>query len=377
VLDLEDRVLLEYPSSTFAMKIIWKRGMDAWFAGKAKDALWYWQRIYTPDVPSAWGARALYWISKAQEKSGDKAAAAKTLDLLLSRYPLSIYTYLARPGILKLVDSVPESLASNPTLLERWGFISYARMLLQRTPKDAKSAFRAARLAEWAGDDEKVYSSGISLQSFFVKNGTASRYGLRLMYPRPYRSIVNKAVEKYGVEDNLVWSVMRQESAYNPIAKSHAGATGLMQLMPGTAKGEAKLLKMSEFKIWDVTDNIDLGTSYLSRQLKAFGNPQRAAAAYNAGPGNARKWNNDGGNRLPIDLWIERITFDETSDYVQKVMGNLFTYRLIYPVGGKTLISLDISESTESPDDEEIEAERASEFSGDYNDEITDLKRIP
>jgi soluble lytic murein transglycosylase len=147
--------------------------------------------------------------------------------------------------------------------------------------------------------------------------------------------------------------------------------------MPGTAKGEAKLLKMSEFKILDVTDNIDLGTSYLSRQLKAFGNPQRAAAAYNAGPGNASKWNKDGGNRLPIDLWIERITFDETSDYVQKVMGNLFTYRLIYPVGEKTLISLDISESTESPDDEEIEAERASEFSGDYNDEITDLKRIP
>ena len=376
-LNLDDRVLLEYPASSFAQKIVWKRGMDAWFTGNVKEALWYWQRINTPGVSSAWGARALYWISKALEKSGDKNAAAKTLNTLLTRYPLSIYAYLARPGELKLVDSVPESLASSPTLLERWGFISYARMLLQRTPKDAKKAFRAAQLAEWIGDDEKVYSSGIALQSFFVKNGIASRYGLRFLYPRPYRSIVNRAAEKYSVEDNLVWSVMKQESAFNPIAKSHVGATGLMQLMPGTAKGEAKLLKMPEFKIWDVTDNITLGVSYLSRQLSAFGNPQRAAAAYNAGPGNARKWNNDGGNRLPIDLWIERITFDETSDYVQKVMGNLYTYRLIYSDGANLSMSLDISEPAQTPDDEEIEAERAKEYSGNYNDEITELVRIP
>jgi soluble lytic murein transglycosylase len=377
VLGLEDRVLLEYPSTSFALKIIWGRGMDAWLAGNIKEALWYWQRANTPDIPSAWGARMLYWISKAHEKSGDKNAAAKMRNLLLSRYPLSVYTYLARPGALKLVDNVPDSLASQPTLLERWGFVSYARMLLQRESKDAKKAFRAAQLAEWLGDDEKVYSAGAALQRFFVKNGNASRYGLRLMYPRPYQSIVRSASEKFGVEDNLVWSVMKQESAFNPIAKSHAGATGLMQLMPGTAKGEAKLLKMQEFKIFDVTDNITLGTSYLSRQLKAFGDPQRAAAAYNAGPGNARRWNNDDGKNQPIDLWIEKIVFDETSDYVQKVMGNLYTYRLIYQKGAKISPTLDISEALESPEDEEIEAKRAEEYEGNYSDEIIDPKREP
>jgi soluble lytic murein transglycosylase len=375
-LNLEDRVLLEYPSSSFAMKIIWKRGMDSWHAGNVKEALWYWKRANAPDVSSAWGARMLYWISKAQAKSGDKESAAKTLNILLSRYPFSVYTFLARPGALKLVDDVPKSLASQPTQLERWGFINYARLLLQMESKDAKKAFRAAQLAEWLGDEEKPYSTGIALQRFFVKNGVASKYGLRFLYPRPYHSIVSRAAERFGVENNLVWSVMKQESAFNPIAKSHAGATGLMQLMPGTAKGEAKLLKMPEFKIWDVTDNITLGTSYLSRQLNAFGNPQRAAAAYNAGPGNARKWNNDGGNNLSIDLWIERITFDETSDYVQKVMGNLFTYRLIYPSGTKTFPTLDISEPKVTPEDEEIEANRAKEFTGSFNDEIT-LNREP
>jgi soluble lytic murein transglycosylase len=374
-LNLEDRVLLEYPSSSFALKITWKRGMDAWLAGNTKEALWYWQRANGPDVTAAWGARALYWISKAQDNSGDKKAAAKTLDLLLSRYPLSVYTYLARPGALKLTDDVPASLASQPTLLERWGFISYARMLLQRDPKDPKKAFRATQLAEWLGDDSTVFSSGMTLQRFFIKNGSVSRRGLRLMYPRPYQSLVGKAAERFKVEDNLVWSVMRQESAFNPVAKSHAGATGLMQLMPGTAKGEAGLLKMPDFKIWEASDNITLGASYLSRQLKAFGDPQRAAAAYNAGPGNARKWN-DGGSKLPLDLWIERITFDETCDYVQKVVGNLFAYGLIYTDRTDTPPTLDIS-GLDAPDDEEIEAIRAQEFAGSYNDEFTDPKREP
>ena len=369
-LELEDRVLLEYPSSTFALRITWKRGMEAWHAGNVKEALWYWQRANTPDVSSAWGARMLYWISKAQEKSGNKSDATKTLNLLLSRYPLSVYTYLARPGALKLVDDIPKSLASEPTLLENWGFISYARMLLQRDPKNAQKAFRAAQLAEWLGDEQKVYSAGIALQRFFVKNGTASKHGLRFLYPRPFYPIVNRASEKFGVEDNLVWSVMRQESAFNPVAKSSAGATGLMQLMPGTAKGEAGLLKMPEFKIWDVTDNITLGTSYLSRQLKAFGDPQRAAAAYNAGPGNARKWNNDGGKALSLDLWIEKIAFTETCDYVQRVMGNLYTYRLVYPKASKTSQALDVSKPLDDPEDEEIEAKRAQEFSGIFHDEV-------
>jgi soluble lytic murein transglycosylase len=379
-LNLEDRVLREYPSSSFALKIIWKRGMDAWLAGNAKEALSYWQRANTLEVPAAWKARILYWISKAQEKSGDKNAAVKTLNLLLSRYPLSVYTYLARPDALTLTDAnannVPDSLVSQPTLLEQWGFINYAVMLLQRDPKDAKKAFRAAQLAEWLGDDEKVYSAGMALQRFFVKNGTLSRYGLRLMYPRPYRSIVSKAAERFGVEDNLVWSVMRQESAFNPVAKSHAGATGLMQLMPGTAKGEAGLLEMRSVKIWDATDNVTLGTSYLSRQLKAFGDPQRAAAAYNAGPFNARKWNDEAKN-LPLDLWIEKIAFDETSDYVQKIIGNLFTYRLIYSNEAETHLALDFSEPLDEPDDEETEAERARGYSGNYVDEIIDPNREP
>ena len=375
-LNLEDRVLLEHPSSSFAIRIAWKRGMDAWFIGNTKEALWYWQRVNGLDVSAAWGARALYWISKAQEKSGDKKAAAKTLDLLLSRYPLSVYTYLARPGALKIVDDVPASLTSQPTQLEHWGFISYARMLLQREPKDSKKAFRAAQLAEWFGDDEKVYSAGLALQRFFVKNGTASRQGLQLLYPRPYHSIVSKAAERFGVEDNLIWSVMKQESAFNPVARSHAGATGLMQLMPGTAKGEAGLLKMPEFKIWDVTDNITLGASYLSRQLKSFGDPQRAAAAYNAGPGNARRWNDDGGKGLPLELWIEKITFRETSDYVQRVIGNLFTYRLVYPNSARMPFTLDILEVSNDPENEEIEGKRAQEYSGVFNDEIIS-KREP
>lgn len=366
-LGLYDRVLTEYPSTSFSLKVVWERGMKAWDAGNFKEALWYWQRANMPDISTSWGARVLYWIAKAQQKLGQKNDAEKTLKSLVSRYPFSIYSYMAKPGAIEIVDTEPFS--ANVLELEDWGFMSYAKMLLLRDAKNAKSAYRAAKISEWIGDDGSVYSAGLSLQKFFVKGTKASRQGMQLVYPRPYSGSVRKAAERFGVEDNLVWSIMKQESAFNPLAKSHVGASGLMQLMPGTAKGEAGLLKMKDFKVWDVGDNITLGTSYISRQLRSFGNPQRAAAAYNAGPGNARKWNN-GGENLPLDLWIERITFDETCDYVQRVMGNLMTYRLLYGEKNSPVTALEHT----PPDDEEIEAKRAAEFSGSIDDTISTPK---
>ncbi|MDR3264640.1 MAG: lytic transglycosylase domain-containing protein [Synergistaceae bacterium] len=141
---------------------------------------------------------------------------------------------------------------------------------------------------------------------------------------------VDAACKKYGVENNFVWAVMRQESAFRPDAVSHAGASGLMQLMPGTAKDEAKRIGLQKYDIRDVADNIGMGTSHLARLGQSFARADRIMAAYNAGSGNARKWLADGKQDLTPDLWIEQVRFDETCDYVQKVSGNLEVYRLLY-----------------------------------------------
>jgi soluble lytic murein transglycosylase len=134
---------------------------------------------------------------------------------------------------------------------------------------------------------------------------------------------------------------MRQESAFNPSATSWVGAAGLMQLMPATAKGEADALGIKSYNLYSSDQNIILGTAHIARLLKSFGNTEQAVAAYNGGSGSARRWL-AGREKVPLDEWIESVRFEETNDYVRRVMANLHIYRALYgapKTGGKEPVS--------------------------------------
>ena len=153
-----------------------------------------------------------------------------------------------------------------------------------------------------------------------------------LRFPMPYSTTFNKLAGQFNIDTNWARAVARQESAYQPYARSHAGARGLMQLMPKTARSTAKRNDINYKNIAELYQpetNINLGVAYLAEmQAKFNGNQVLATAAYNAGPHRVKTWLKQRGD-LPTDIWIEVIPFKETRNYVMNVMAYHAVYRTL------------------------------------------------
>ena len=150
-------------------------------------------------------------------------------------------------------------------------------------------------------------------------------------FPLPHRDLVVGQASAIGLDPGLVFGLIRQESRFVTNARSHVGASGLMQVMPPTAKWTAKRIGLSDFKPQDINDqvtNVRIGTAYLKMVIDDFeGSLPLAVAAYNAGPSRSRAWRN--GPILPGDIWVENIPFEETRDYVKRVLSNSVNYNAL------------------------------------------------
>lgn len=152
---------------------------------------------------------------------------------------------------------------------------------------------------------------------------------LEIRFPTAYENVVNKYASSSGLDEDWVYSLIRQESAFMPQARSSVGAMGMMQIMPRTAKQLSRSLGMTTPSTRDMLTpetNVRLGTHYMSQLQRQFkGNIILATAAYNAGPHRANAWQP---KYLPVrgDIWVETIPFHETRNYVK----NILTYQAIY-----------------------------------------------
>jgi soluble lytic murein transglycosylase len=156
---------------------------------------------------------------------------------------------------------------------------------------------------------------------------TRSEVHMQQRFPMPFRKEVQAWAGAVGLDPAYVYGLIRQESRFVMDARSSVGASGLMQLMPATARWTAKRIGLpySNDLIIDRDTNIKLGTSYLKLVLDDFdGSQAMAAAAYNAGPNRSRRWRD--GPVLEPAIWAENIPFNETRDYVKKVLSNATDY---------------------------------------------------
>lgn len=192
--------------------------------------------------------------------------------------------------------------------------------------------------------------------SLAIRGIAQARYWdeITLRFPMPYDKLFQQKAAKAGIDTNWARAVARQESAYQPYARSHVGARGLMQLMPKTASSTARKNKIPYRRTSDLYQpdtNISLGVAYLAEMQKRFDNNQvYATAAYNAGPHRVNRWLKERG-KLPIDIWIETIPFNETRKYVMNVMAYHAVYRTLagqppHILGNQTAFRVAMQSST-------------------------------
>lgn len=339
-------------------------GQIAYFAAMRHDpsALeWYAKAADLSDLQLAWKARAAllvrswpdvlaaieamtakerdqsswrYWRARALQATGRREDALALLKPLSSEY--SFYGQLALEEIGEKITVPPVAYKPGSDEVRRVGGLPG----IQRALALYTMNLRVDGTREWfhtirSLDDKQLLAASevarrheLWDRAINTADRTEALHDFSLRYVAPYRESLQPYTTQLGLDEAWVYGLIRQESRFVASARSSAGAGGLMQLMPATAKWVAGKLGLRNWhvsKVTDVDTNLSLGTYYLRHVLDTLdGSPVLASAAYNAGPGRARAWRTD--TALEGAIYAEAIPFNETRDYVKKVMSNASYY---------------------------------------------------
>lgn len=312
---------------------------------RAQD--WEGVRTAIENMPAALASQPtwIYWLGRAYAASG-KIMEANELYAQISGQP-NFYGNLADEALGRHIDLPLKAAPATNEEIDRVAHISGIRrgLALLRAglrlegvrefnwglrDLDDRSLLAAAELARRA----QVFDRAIS-----AADRTRNEHDYTLRYLAPFSKQVRIAARNQMLDDAWVYGLMRQESRFVTDARSSAGASGLMQLMPATARWVAKKIGLADYQhsmVNDTDTNLLLGTSYMRMVLEDLDNhPVLASAAYNAGPRRARKWR--AATPLEGAIYAETIPFSETRDYVKKVMSNTAYYAVLFGQNTQTL----------------------------------------
>jgi soluble lytic murein transglycosylase len=284
----------------------------------------------------------IYWQARALAAAG-KQEAAQVAYGRIANQP-NFYGILATEELGRRIVLPP---TAKPPTTEEIARVE-ASGAVRRALALAKLDLRTEAVREWnwalAGMDDRgllaaaAYAArhGVFDRAISAADRTRTEHDYGLRYLTPYDDAIRPAAKKAQLDEAWVYGLMRQESRFINVARSSAGAQGLMQLMPATARWVARKLGLADYhpsKVTDIGMNVTLGTTYLRLVYESLDqSPVLASAAYNAGPGRARRWR-DPTRPLEGAIYAETIPFTETRDYVKKVLANAVIYSAI--LGGK------------------------------------------
>ncbi len=278
--------------------------------------------------------RWTYWQARALQMTGQPVQADKLLTKLSKQR--SFYGFMAADAISvdyslnhATIETDPQVLSNvleEPAIQRARELLALERYLDARREWyfitrgfDQEELIAAAQIAHsWQWHDRAISS--------LAQAKAWNDLGIR--FPVEHKQQVIEASKDKEIDPPWVFAMIRQESAFMSDANSSAGALGLMQLMPRTARSVARKLKMrnpSKQELFTPQKNIQLGTTYLEQVYQQLDkNPVLAIAAYNAGPHRVKRWLPE--NNMPADIWIELVPFRETRNYVKSVLA----YKVIY-----------------------------------------------
>lgn len=276
----------------------------------------------------------LYWKARALEITGHNTLATPLYLLLANER--GYYSFLAaeRLGLPMKLES--EAMQAPAVEIEKIASMrairrAYEWLRLGNANKASREwhyALQGASKERWSAAAALATHWGWYDQTIRAAFKADKLDALEARFPLGFESAVVSASQESGLTPSEIWSIIRQESAFNHQARSYVGAKGLMQLMPRTAAAVAKSLKMRTRHpdLFSPEINVRLGSTYLAQMKERFGSLALAAAAYNAGPHRVSTWL----DRVSFDApeaWVEAIPFNETRRYVQQVMAFVTVYQ--------------------------------------------------
>lgn len=351
------RLAARYPDTEEGATALWRLGWAAWFRGQHQQAVQRWSRLLTARGGDRYRDMAGYWIGRAHAEGREASAAERQFSGLVATAPRSYYGTLAAARLGR-GGTMPGRDGARPPLPLPADPLETLRQELRYVKAEALRSVGLGDMADGEMEDLVRRAAGERARLYAVSSAYAqeARYHLALrilrrdfltlarsghpalprafwemFYPIGWRDELASAAARASLDPLFVAAVVREESSFDPRARSRTGARGLMQLMPETARplARARGRSVEDGALDEPAINLEMGSAYMSGLVKEFVDLRVAVAAYNAGPRRVREWwavrrSDD------VEVWVEQIPFNETRGFVKRVMLSWEEYRRVY-----------------------------------------------